>query len=242
MNPKRPALGKLPAAFSDGFEALCATIYGHLTAYEHMPQKGALGGKSPAMKFREHVNAGWKATVMNPVDLLTVFTKPETRVVRKHGIGLKGAVWTCDGLLRHFERQVLVHVPVYHGFSEVLVTDINGNEIGVAVADRAFDVLDARGAKESARRKSIRNKALTELSKPIPTVDVGAALIAYGQKQLPVVPNEPDGVISVNRTASSKRAMLPVSPEKKNRQKADEEQRLIDEARAAFAASTRRAS
>ncbi|MGV8936980.1 MAG: hypothetical protein ACOH2J_07630, partial [Allorhizobium sp.] len=225
MNPKRPTLGKLPAAFSAGFEALCATIYGHLTAYEHMPQKGALSGKSPAMKFREHVSTGWKATVMNPADLLTVFTKPETRFVRKHGIDLKGAVWTCDGLLRHFERQVLVHVPVYHGFSEVLVTDINGNEIGVAVADRPYDVLDARGAKESARRKSIRNKALTDLKKSVPTVDVGAALLDYGRKQLPVVPNEPDGVISVTRSTSSNRVILPVSPEKKNRQQAEDRER-----------------
>lgn len=242
MNPKRPALGKLPAAWDAGFEALCATIYGHMTAYEHMPQKGALAGKSPAMTFREHVANGWKATVMNPADLLTVFTKPETRVVRKHGIDLKNASWTCDGLLKHFERQVLVHVPVYHGFSEVLVTDLNGNRIGVAVADRAYDVLDGRGAKESARRKSIRNKALTDLKKSVPDVDVGEALIEYGRKQLPVVPNEPDGVISVNRSASTNRALPPVSPEKKNRQKAKDEQRAVDEALEMLAASGRKAS
>lgn len=242
MNPKRPSLGKLPTAFDAGFDALCATMYSYLTAYEHMPQKGALGGSSPAMKFREHVAAGWKATVMNPADLLTVFTTSEPRFVRKHGIDLKGAIWTCDGLLRHFERQVLVHVPIYHGFSEVLVTDLNGNEIGIAVADREFNALDARGAKESARRKSVRNKALTNLKKSAPEIDVGAALIEYGQKQMPVAPNEPDGVISVSRSASSKRAMLPVPPSKKTREQAEEEQRAVDEARAMLAASARKAS
>ncbi len=242
MNPKRPTLGKLPAPFEGDFDALEATIRGQLTAYEHMPQQGALAGLSPAKRFREHVSNGWKAIVMNPDDLLTVFTKPETRFVRKHGIDLKGTSWTCDGLLEYFERQVLVHIPVYHGFSAVLVTDLDGNEIGVAVADREFNVLDARGAKESARRKSVRNKALTKLKNSVPDIDVGAALIEYGQKQMPVAPNEPDGVISVNRKSSSKRAILPVTPAKQNRKQAEEEQRLVDEARAMLAAATRKAS
>ncbi|MCL7998270.1 helix-turn-helix domain containing protein [Brucella sp. 21LCYQ03] len=247
MNPKRPAMGKLPAPFNLGFEAFCQTIYAHLQAYEHMPQNGALKGKSPAVMFGEQVRAGWKATILDSDRLLTVFTKPETRVVRKHGIEVRGGdPWTCDGLLEYFGRTVLVHIPKYHGFAELLVTDEAGNHIGIAIRDRAFDVLDTRGAKESARRVSLRNKALTRLAKSVPDIDVGAELIAYGAKQLPVVPNAPDGVISVNSAASVKRALLPVAPEQKSREQMEEEQRIIDEARSALvragAAMNRRAS
>ncbi|GGA82415.1 hypothetical protein GCM10011491_07280 [Brucella endophytica] len=226
MNPKRPAMGKLPAPFNHGFDAFCDTVRAYVRAYEHMPQKGALKGKSPAMAFKAHVEAGWKATVLDPESLLTVFTRPETRVVEKHSIRVKGGEpWVCDGLLEYHGRKVIVHIPKYHGFSALLVTDEAGNHIGIATRDEAYDVLDARGAKESARRKSLRNKSLTKLAKSVPHIDAGAELVAFGEKQLPVVPNEPDGVISVTGPASDGRALLPVSAIKNSRQERDEELR-----------------
>jgi len=120
---------------------------------------------------------------------------------------------------------VLVHIPTYHGFAELLVTDERGNEIGVAVADRAFDVLDDRGAQESSRRVSIRNKALTKLARSAPDIDVGAELIGYGQKQVPVVPNDPDATVSVARPGSQQRASPPVGIDWRSRQQRDEELR-----------------
>ncbi|MGG7517670.1 helix-turn-helix domain-containing protein [Allorhizobium undicola] len=235
MNPKRPQLGKLHAPYPHGFDAFCDEFFSHLTAYENMPQKGQLK-TSPAMAFREHVRKGWKANVLNPDLLLTVFTKPETRIVKRHGIDVRGQPWTCDGLLEFFGRTVLVHIPKYHGFAELLITDEHGVEIGTAVADRAFDVLDERGAKESARRVSKRNKALTKLGKSVPDIDVGAELIAYGQKQLPVVPNEPDATISVARPGSQRRAILPVPAENQSRMKEEEYLRTENDAARALMA------
>jgi len=237
MNPKRPAMGKLPAPFEAGPNALHSVLAGHYSAYEHMPQSGGLQGKSPAQVFQHHVNKGWTATVMNPEHLLTVFTKPESRTVRRHGIEVKGLTWTCDGLLRYFGNKVLVHIPQYHGFGELLVTDLNGNEIGVAVADEEYHVLDPRGAKESARRNSIRNKALRDLDKSVPDTNVGEELIGFGQKHAPVIPNEPDAVISVNRPVSEKRAILPVSPVNKAREQEESDRQLVNEARADLVAA-----
>jgi hypothetical protein len=236
MNPKRPALGKLPVPYDEDFDTFCATIYSYLTAYEHMPQQGALKGKSPAMAFNQHVRNGWKATVMDDYQLLTVFTKPDTRVVEKHGISVKGKPWTCDGLLEYFGRKVVVHVPQFHNFDALLITDEHGKEIGEAVSDTEFSVLDERGAKESARRTSIRNKGLTKLGKSVPDIDVGAELVAYGQKQMPVIPNEPDGIISVNRGERNGRAIIPTSSRGKSRQQQDDElRRRNEEASAIFA-------
>lgn len=232
--PKRPKLGKLHAPYPHGFDTFCDEVYGYLNAYEQMPQQGGLGGKSPALTFKKHVEAGWSATLLDPNQLLTVFTRPETRVVKKHGIEVRGAAWTCDGLLTFFGRTVIVHIPKYHGFAELLITDEHGAEIGIAVADRAFDVLDERGAKESARRVSIRSKALTNLGKTVPDINVGAELIAFGQNQLPVVPNEPNGTISVNRPGSQRRARLPIAAESMSHIKQDEELRRANEERSAI--------
>lgn len=231
MNPKRPELGKLHAPFEGGFDAFCDIVYSHLTSYEHMPQKGALKGRSPALVFKSFVDKGWKATVLDPNKLLMVFTKPVMRQVRQHGIDLYNGAWTCDGLLEFFGRSVIAHVPKYHGFAELRITDEDGNDIGIAVSDRQFDVLDERGAKESARRGSIRNKALTKLAKSVPTIDVGAELIEFGRKQLPVVPNEPDATISINQPGSQRRAILPVAVDSLDAQRRDDEiRRSNDEA------------
>ncbi|MGI8399858.1 hypothetical protein ACRYWZ_26150 [Agrobacterium deltaense] len=58
INPKRPELGKLHAPFEGGFDAFCDIVYSHLTSYEHMPQKGALKGRSPALVFKSFVDKG----------------------------------------------------------------------------------------------------------------------------------------------------------------------------------------
>lgn len=225
MNPKRPELGKQHAPYSEGFDAFCDYVYGLLTAYEHKPQRGALKGKSPSDTFRHHVQTGWKATVLEPALLLTVFTRPDTRVVKKHGIDVNGATWTCDGLLEFFGRSVMFHIPKYHGFGELLVTDEHGAEIGIAVADREFHVLDERGAQESARRTRIRNKAITDLRQIAPPLDVGAEIVRYGRSQVPVTPNEADATISVSRPGSQRRAILPVEAERTSCMQQDEELR-----------------
>ncbi|MGI8399859.1 hypothetical protein ACRYWZ_26155 [Agrobacterium deltaense] len=160
-----------------------------------------------------------------------VFTKPVMRRVRQHGIDLYNGAWICDGLLEFLGRSVIAHVPKYHGFAELRITDEDGNDIGIAVSDRQFDVLDERGAKESARRGSIRNKALTKLAKSVPTLDVGAELIEFGRKQLPVVPNEPDATISIDQPGSQRRAILPVAVNSQDAQRRDDEiRRSNDEA------------
>ncbi len=238
MNPKRPALGKLPAPFSEGFDAFCERLYDLLTAYEHMPQKGALKDMSPAATFRRHVEAGWTATLMDTDDLLTVFTKQEARTVQKHGIHVGTQFWTCDGLMAHFGERVMVHIPKYHGFSRLLVTDGKGNHIGLAEADKPFEVLDQRGAKESARRSSIRNRALADLDRSAPDIDVGAELAGFGRSQKPVKPNNPDALISVNRRGGMGLALPPTKQEKgPTRQEIHDEARKVDEARSALASA-----
>lgn len=244
MNPKRPEMGKLPAPFVDGFDAFCATVYDYLTAYEHMPQRGALNGSSPAAAFRKHVEAGWTATLMDAADLVTVFTRPDPREVKKHGVQVAGQFWTCDGLMKHFGSTVTVHIPKYHGFSALRITDERGDEIGIAYADQPYDVLDQRGAKESSRRSKLRNQALKTLDQSVPNIDVGDELIRFGQRQRPVIPNTPDAVISVNRRSNHGLALpaVPAPKGKTRQQKEQETQALMDALNTALPQKPRKAS
>lgn len=230
MNPKRPELGKLHKPYEEGFDAFCEEVFDLLTAYEHIPQKGSLNGKSPAKTFKAHVKSGWKATLLDPEGLLTVFTKPDTRVVEKHGVSVKGRAWTCDGLLEYFGRTVTVHIPAYHSFAELLITDADGNHIGVAVADDAYNVLDTRGAMESARRDKVRKAALRAMDRSVPDIDVGAELIALGRAAIPVIPNTPDATISIQQVGSTRLALPPVPQNKNSRQHQDDELRRANEA------------
>lgn len=229
MNPKRPQLGRLHKPYAEGFESFCEDVFGLLTAYENIPQKGGLNGKSPAATFKAHVMDGWKATLLDPQGLLTVFTEPDTRVVEKHGVSVKGMRWTCDGLLGYFGRTVTVHIPKFHSFGELLITDANGNMIGVAVADQEYHVLDPRGAQESSRRDKVRKSKLREMDRSVADVDVGAELIAFGRSAETVVPNAPDAMISVNRAGSGKLALPPVPVNKSSRQYQDDELRRAND-------------
>lgn len=236
MRPKGRKLGKAHAPYDGGFEAFCGEFRQLMLSYDNMPKSGALKGKSPNERFREFVEAGWRANVLNPEDFLTVFTRIETRVVRKHGIDADGRTWLCDGLLGHFGKKVQVHIPLYgFGFNMLKVCDLNGREIGIATPDQEYSYFDPRGAQESARRSSIREKELTKLAKSVPQIDVKAELIAYGEKQVPVIPNEPDGVVSVNRNAGAgNQVIMPAMTKQKTRAQEEEEFRLVEEACAAL--------
>lgn len=243
MKPKRPALGKMHKPYDEGFDAFVKTVREYIHVYENMPQEGALKGRSPAQVFAEHVESGWSATVINPMDLLTVFTRQETRVVKSHGIDIKKRPWVCDELLRYHGNKVVAHIPKYHGFGAVLITDGRGNRIGIARADDEYHPTDERGAKESARRVKEWRDGLRELDESVPDVDVGAELIGYGKSIPPVVPNKPDGVLSVSDPQSAEQAIVPESRKPKTRdEQAEEVRQIYAEHRALLEAASKRKS
>jgi hypothetical protein len=94
MNPARPQLGKLPKPFTGGFESFKNQFFRLLKSYEYFPQTGNLEGLSPAEKFQEFVDKGWAATVINPENLRTVFTKPERRKLSQGWFQVGSRVWT----------------------------------------------------------------------------------------------------------------------------------------------------
>lgn len=80
MNPKQEKLGRsmtpFPGSFDDFVTAVKKLVYG---AYGWAAQYGELKGVSPLEKFQQFVSAGWKATIVDGEDLLTVFTQGQAQ-------------------------------------------------------------------------------------------------------------------------------------------------------------------
>jgi Mu transposase, C-terminal len=198
MNPARQQLGKLPAGFEGGFDNFSGDFFNLLHAYEHcFPQTGALEGQTPAKAFEGFVESGWAATTIDPDNLLTVFTHSETREVIQGYISIKNADWTCPELGGYLEKRVIVRIPDYHHYNQVLVLDAKGNKLGVATPHEKTAFLEQRGAQISAERKATWKKAIRTLDKSVPDINISAKIIAFGQQHTEVTPNVPRAHVSV---------------------------------------------
>lgn len=234
MNPKRPSPGKLPAPFNGDFIAFKSVFKGLLRAYEVMPQSGALKGLSPRQSFEAHVRQGWSATVIDSDRLNTVFTKPETRKVRQHGISVGGRRWSCDELDVWFHDTITVHIPQYHGYNALRLTKPDGSFLGIAHPEEEFAFFDPRGARRSAERNTRRNKALREADRSTPDVDVGAELVTLAQHAPEVVPNLPRGTLTVTQELEHQRDLGPEHGDPCSESEDERDRREIAAARDVF--------
>lgn len=225
MNSRQEAVGKVVAPFEGGFDAFKGAFFGMLRAYEAFPQKhGQLGGKSPQQAFAAHVNDGWQATVIDPENLLTVFTRPEARSVRAHAIDVAGRTWTGDALNTYFGDKVIVRMPIYHGFNALQVEDPQGNILGVVWPQEELAFHDPRGAQRSSAQKQTRNRALTKLRQSAPDIDPAGLLLNYGADHSPIVANEPAGTVKV-RGRSDGRMIVPAGKPAEGKEAAERRER-----------------
>lgn len=131
MNQKREKLGKsmppFPGSFDDFATAVKKLVYG---AYGWAPQYGELKGAAPLEKFKQFVDAGWTATVVDGDDLLSVFTNAKPKAVRQGRIRHENRYFTCDALNAMGDGWVTAHIPKYHGFSALRITNAKGDFLG----------------------------------------------------------------------------------------------------------------
>lgn len=211
VNPKRPAMGKLPAPYTGGFDAFRKRFFGLLKGYEHIPQGGALAGRSPSEAFAEHVTAGWSAAIAEPAHLNSVFARPVTRKLTGGLFDLDGREggWSSPELGRYLGDSIIVRVPIYHAYNEVNVYTPDGAFIGVATPEEVYSFGDQRGARHSARRKKEYNAAIRQLDKAAPAIDTAALIVTHGEAQIPVVPNAPRALVSVARGVRTAEVIVP---------------------------------
>lgn len=97
----------------------------------------------------------------------------------------------------YLETKVIVRIPDYHHYNQVLVLDAKGNSIGVATPHEKTPFLEQRGAQISAERKAAWKKAIRTLDKSVPDKNISAEIIAFGQQHTEVTPNVPRDHVSV---------------------------------------------
>lgn len=227
MKKKQEAVGRTVAPFGT-FEEFVPAFYGMLRAYEHARQgrDSALKGQSPAGAFKAHVEDGWAATVMSRDEVRAACAKTETRKVTQGAISVHGRFWSCDELLRYPRDDVQVRVPAYHEPAELLLLDLNGDRLGIAVPDRDYHPLDARGAQATATRQKAHRKAIRALDRSAPDIPLAEHLIGLGLAHEDVIPNPPVGTVTYDPANRPARATAPRSKEARD---ADASRREADE-------------
>lgn len=170
-----------------------------------------LDGKTPSEAFAEHVNAGWSAAIIDPLYLNSVFSRPVTRKLIGGRFDLDGREggWNCPELDRHLEDTIVVHVPIYHDYNEVDVFTLDGRRLGVASPQEVFTFGDQRGAQHSARRKNAYNTAIRQLGKSAPKIDAAALIVAHGEDQMPILPNSPRAVVTIDANSRPASVIIP---------------------------------
>lgn len=227
MKKKQEAVGRTVAPFGT-FEEFVPVFYGLLRTYEHIRQgrDSGLKGRSPAEAFKSHVEKGWAATVMSPDEVRAACGKTETRKVTQGAISVHGRIWTCEELWRYPHDEVQVRVPAYHEAGELLLLDLDGERLGVALPDREYHPLDVRGAQATATRQKAHRQAIRALDRSAPDIPLAERLIALGETHEDVVPNLPAGTVTYDPANRPARATAPRSKEARE---ADARRREADE-------------
>lgn len=235
MNTPTRQLGKRPTPFEGSFEEFCDVFYKLLDAYHANHETGGqYGDQTPNEMFQQHVENGWKATVMRELDLHYVLCVRETRKVTNHSVKVAGRVWTCDELDAYHGDTVFVRIPKWcAGFNALILETDKGEQLGIARPQELTHPLDERQAKHSAHRNATRNKSMRAMAKTVPEINVAAEIIEAASDRPSVTPNEPDAVITAGlqpvhglvEIASSEPRDFEEARERKREAKIEEENR-----------------
>ncbi|CAN7725460.1 hypothetical protein LJR234_006375 [Mesorhizobium amorphae] len=213
MNKRQEAIGRTVAPYGT-FEDFVPAFFGLLKAYHSMPtgKQSGLKGHSPNTTFQQHVVAGWSAITMSRDEVRAAVARRVERTVIQGAIQLRGRRWSCEELWQYTHDKVLVCDPVYHAPAELLVLDMKGKRLGIATPDVPLHPLDHRGAQSTAARAKAHRDAIVQMARSVPKIDVAARLMALGQDQPEVIPNEPAGKVSFDPSQRPARILMPKKP------------------------------
>jgi hypothetical protein len=174
MRKKTANVGKAPEPFPGNFEQLRGVIQAQLASYHAMPSsnRSSLKGQSPHGALPKAVEAGWGMTVVNPDALRLAFSRPERRKLHQGAIRFGNRLWTNDALLSYQGDHVTLLVPQYEEHNRLAVRDDRDRFLCFVEPDVPFGFLDPRGAQESGRRDRLQRRALRDLDRSAPDLDL----------------------------------------------------------------------
>lgn len=227
MDKRQEAIGRTVAPYGT-FEDFIPAFFGLLKAYHSVPKgrQSGLKGLSPNTTFQKHVAAGWSAITMSRDEVRGAVARRVERTVIQGAFQIRGRRWSCEELWQYTHDKVLVCVPVYHAPAELLVLDMKGNRLGIATPDVALHPLDHRGAQSTSARAKAYRDAVVEIARSVPKIDVAARLIALGQAQPDVIPNEPAGKLSFDPSQRPARVVMPKKPLISEERRREQDERI----------------
>ncbi|MER9977057.1 hypothetical protein, partial [Mesorhizobium sp. M0085] len=230
MNKRQEAIGRTVAPYGT-FEDFVPTFFGLLKAYHSVPtgKQSGLKGLSPNAIFQQHVAAGWSAITMSRDEIRAAVARRVERTVLQGAFQIRGRRWSCEELWQYTHDKVLVCEPVYHAPAELLVLDMKGNRLGIATPDVALHPLDHRGAQSTATRARAHRSAIVEMARSVPKIDVAARLIALGQAQPDIIPNEPAGKVSFDPFDRPARIVMPKKPSNSEERRREQDERIAEQ-------------
>ncbi|MER9273595.1 hypothetical protein [Mesorhizobium sp. M0643] len=230
MNKRQEAIGRTVAPYGT-FEDFVPTFFGLLKAYHSVPtgKQSGLKGLWPNAIFQQHVAAGWSAITMSRDEIRAAVARRVERTVLQGAFQIRGRRWSCEELWQYTHDKVLVCEPVYHAPAELLVLDMKGNRLGIATPDVALHPLDHRGAQSTATRARAHRSAIVEMARSVPKIDVAARLIALGQAQPDIIPNEPAGKVSFDPFDRPARIVMPKKPSNSEERRREQDERIAEQ-------------
>jgi hypothetical protein len=157
------------------FEEVAEWLKNELADYHVTPQPRAehMAGLSPQQKLEQAMASGWKPARIDRGLLMLAFSERQWRTVN-HGRVSWGGVWyRCDELMAVTGKVLCAKPRVYESWADcLLVFDRHGRQIGAAVPEYVYGMLDPEGAKEAARRRQALRLLNADRIEQAPPLDV----------------------------------------------------------------------
>lgn len=205
MRKKTQSVGRPAQPFPGSLEELVGAVQDAVAHYNATPQKG-LGDRSPDRAWQAEVDAGWQARKPDEATLIEMTCRRVERTVTRGTVKVDGATYTAEELWRRADlegEKVTVAVSLF-GF-EPAVFDRSGAFVSLLYEDLASDPLDPEGARESARRRRIRNQGGRALLAAHPPADLNGYRQRYLELEAP--PGDPPAGEPFELTGESGRAV-----------------------------------
>ncbi len=157
------------------FEEVAEWLKAELADYHVTPQPRAehMAGLSPQQKLEQAMASGWKPARIDRGLLMLAFSERQWRTVN-HGRVSWGGIWyRCDELMAVTGKVLCAKPRVYESWADcLLVFDRHGRQIGAAVPEYVYGMLDPEGAKEAARRRQALRLLNADRIEQAPPLDV----------------------------------------------------------------------
>ena len=232
MAKKTANVGQAPTPYPHGEAAFREDLRNCVLVYETHPKTGLLAGRSPRQVFEEAIAAGWKRTDVERSAMLWAFARKDSRLVSQGRFkyaskGRKSRSYTSPEIQGLPARKRLrLRVPIFGSCDQIPVMNEDGSLFCIAWAEDSYDVIDAEGARESARRLATAKGEIKRKRAIAPPLDMRAELAELAEREGPGRTPESAGTIRLDPGTEAIGRVMEIPPPKR-RADEDEDEEIL---------------